>query len=81
MSIIKYVTLQKIVAHDFRYDPRIFIYIYVCVYIYIYVLLTVSQSQHSCLVLYYLYIEHNSATGVIIRCQNNKNKENKFDSA
>ena len=23
MSIIKYVTLQKIVAHDFRYDPRI----------------------------------------------------------
>ena len=21
MSIIKYVTLQKIVAHDFRYDP------------------------------------------------------------
>ena len=25
MSIIKHVTLQKIVAHDFRYDPRIFI--------------------------------------------------------
>ena len=24
MSIIKHVTLQKIVAHDFRYDPRIF---------------------------------------------------------
>ena len=23
MSIIKYVTLQKIVAHDFRYGPRI----------------------------------------------------------
>ena len=23
LSIIKYVTLQKIVAHDFRYDPRI----------------------------------------------------------
>ena len=23
MSIIKYVTLQKIVAHDFWYDPRI----------------------------------------------------------
>ena len=23
MSIIKHVTLQKIVAHDFRYDPRI----------------------------------------------------------
>ena len=23
MSIIKNVTLQKIVAHDFRYDPRI----------------------------------------------------------
>ena len=22
MSIIKYVTLQKTVAHDFRYDPR-----------------------------------------------------------
>ena len=22
MSIIKHVTLQKIVAHDFRYDPR-----------------------------------------------------------
>ena len=22
LSIIKYVTLQKIVAHDFRYDPR-----------------------------------------------------------
>ena len=25
MSIIKHVTLQKIVAHDFRYDPRIII--------------------------------------------------------
>ena len=24
MSIIKHVTLQKIVAHDFRYDPRKF---------------------------------------------------------
>ena len=24
MSIIKHVTLQKIVAHDFRYDPRIY---------------------------------------------------------
>ena len=23
MSVIKHVTLQKIVAHDFRYDPRI----------------------------------------------------------
>ena len=22
LSIIKHVTLQKIVAHDFRYDPR-----------------------------------------------------------
>ena len=26
MSIIKHVTLQKIVAHDFRYDPRICVY-------------------------------------------------------
>ena len=25
MSIIKYVTLQKIVAHDFRYDPHIIV--------------------------------------------------------
>ena len=25
MSIIKHVTLQKIVAHDFRYDPRKYI--------------------------------------------------------
>ena len=24
MSIIKHATLQKIVAHDFRYDPRTF---------------------------------------------------------
>ena len=24
MSIIKHVTLQKIVAHDFRYDPRMY---------------------------------------------------------
>ena len=24
MSIINHVTLQKIVAHDFRYDPRIY---------------------------------------------------------
>ena len=24
MSLIKHVTLQKIVAHDFRYDPRIY---------------------------------------------------------
>ena len=23
LSIIKHVTLQKVVAHDFRYDPRI----------------------------------------------------------
>ena len=27
MSIIKHVTLQKIVAHDFRYGPRIIIII------------------------------------------------------
>ena len=33
MSIIKHVTLQKIVAHDFRYDPRV----YVCIYIYIHI--------------------------------------------
>ena len=26
MSIIKHVTLQKIVAHDFRYDPRKYTY-------------------------------------------------------
>ena len=26
LSIIKHVTLQKIVAHDFRYDPRIIIF-------------------------------------------------------
>ena len=25
MSIIKHVTLQKIVAHDFRYDPCMFV--------------------------------------------------------
>ena len=25
MSIIMHVTLQKIVAHDFRYDPRIWL--------------------------------------------------------
>ena len=25
MSLIKHVTLQKIVAHDFRYDPRKFV--------------------------------------------------------
>ena len=33
MSIIKYVTLHKIVAHDFRYDPRIIVVfrIYSCV--------------------------------------------------
>jgi hypothetical protein len=24
LSIIKHVTLQKIVAHDFQYDPRIY---------------------------------------------------------
>ena len=29
MSIIKYVTLQKIVAHDFRYEPRTCVIIYV----------------------------------------------------
>ena len=29
MSIIKHVTLQKIVAHDFRYVLRIYIYIYI----------------------------------------------------
>ena len=26
MSIIKHVTLQKIVAHDFRYDPRTYVF-------------------------------------------------------
>ena len=35
MSIIKHVTLQKIVAHDFRYDPRVCVYIYIYIYIYI----------------------------------------------
>ena len=25
LSIIKHVTLQKIVAHDFRYDPRTYL--------------------------------------------------------
>ena len=29
MSIINHVTLQTIVAHDFRYDSRIYIYIYI----------------------------------------------------
>ena len=29
MSIIKHVTLQKIVAHDFRYDPRIILIAFV----------------------------------------------------
>ena len=28
MSIIKHVTLQKIVAHDFRYDPRRYFTVY-----------------------------------------------------
>ena len=28
MSIIKHVTLQKIVAHDFRYDPRITVFLF-----------------------------------------------------
>ena len=27
MSIIKHVTLQKIVAHDFRYDPRTYVWL------------------------------------------------------
>ena len=27
MSIIKHVTLQKIVAHDFRYDLRIYVHV------------------------------------------------------
>ena len=31
MSIVKHVTLQKIVAHDFRYDPRIVFLSFVCV--------------------------------------------------
>ena len=30
MSIIKDVTLQKIVAHDFRYDPRNYRYWEIC---------------------------------------------------
>ena len=33
LSIIKHITLQKIVAHDFRYDPRVCIYIYTHIYI------------------------------------------------
>ena len=33
MSIIKNVTLQKIVAHDFRYDPRIIIIIIIIIII------------------------------------------------
>ena len=40
MSIIKHVTLQKIVAHDFRYDPRKTesIYMNACIYILISIL-------------------------------------------
>ena len=33
MSIIEHVTLQKIVAHDFRYDPRIIINIVIIIII------------------------------------------------
>ena len=37
MSIIKHITLQKIVAHDFRYDPRIcFLFVCVCVCLCVY---------------------------------------------
>ena len=45
MSIIKHVTLQKIVAHDFRYDPRVCVY--VCVYIYIYTYIHIYIYTHT----------------------------------
>ena len=31
LSIIKHVTLQKIVAHDFRYAPRVCVCVCVCI--------------------------------------------------
>ena len=37
MSILMDVTLQKIVAHDFRYDPRIYIHTYIRAYIHKYI--------------------------------------------
>ena len=41
MSIIKHVTLQKIVAHDFRYDPRMFIpHIHMMLDVYMFILCT-----------------------------------------
>ena len=43
MSIIKHVTLQKIIAHDFRYVPRVCVC--VCVYIYIYIAYKVNAKQ------------------------------------
>jgi hypothetical protein len=32
LSIIKHVTLQKIVAHDFRYDPRRILFCRLCMF-------------------------------------------------
>ena len=60
MSIIKHVTLQKIVAHDFRYDPRTLTWSTFCyvptvqtvvffreiknIYIYIYIYIYIEAS-------------------------------------
>ena len=48
MSIMKHVTLQKSVAHDFRYDPRVCVCVYIYIYVYIYdikVIYTVHPIQ------------------------------------
>ena len=49
MSIIKYVTLQKIVAHDFQYDPRVsaYIRIRICT-VWIHVLAVTAFFRNSC---------------------------------
>ena len=50
MSIIKYVTLQKIVAHDFRYDPRTTYYFSIATVVtrkHMYVALLVDTLDHS----------------------------------
>ena len=43
MSIINNITLQKIVAHDFRYHPRMYVCMYVCTYVCIYVCMYVCM--------------------------------------
>jgi hypothetical protein len=60
LSIINHVTLQKIVAHDFRYDPRISYHIYIYISNHTYHVITYIYIYYICI---YIYIYHITTFG------------------